>query len=49
MQGQAVKAASTRLDRRFDPPTSELWSAQIDWTHQQGMAELKVKAAQELY
>jgi acetate kinase len=26
------------------PP--ELWSAQIDWTHQQGMAELKVKAAQ---
>ncbi len=27
-------------------PLHPLWEAQIDWTHQQGMAELKVKTAQ---
>src|SRR4028119_2227137 len=29
-------------DQRLEP----LWSAQIDWTHQQDVAELKVKTAQ---
>ncbi|MEG4089135.1 acetate kinase [Microcoleus sp. Pol12B4] len=28
-----------------DRPLEPLWSAQIDWTHQQGIAELKVKTA----
>ncbi|MEG4850664.1 acetate kinase [Microcoleus sp. B5-D4] len=28
-----------------DRPLQPLWSAQIDWTHQQGIAELKVKTA----
>ena len=28
-----------------DRPPQPLWSAQIDWTHQQGIAELKVKTA----
>ncbi|MEG4211103.1 acetate kinase [Microcoleus sp. S13_B4] len=28
-----------------DRPLDPLWSAQIDWTHQQGIAELKVKTA----
>jgi len=40
------KAASTRLRDSLPDQPPELWSAQIDWTHQQGMAELKVKAAQ---
>ena len=29
-----------------EQPPEPLWQAQIDWTHQQGMAELKVKTAQ---
>ena len=29
-----------------DQPLEPLWSAQIDWTHQQDVAELKVKTAQ---
>lgn len=28
-----------------DQPLQPLWEAQIDWTHQQGIAELKVKTA----
>lgn len=28
-----------------DQPPDPLWEAQIDWTHQQGIAELKVKTA----
>jgi acetate kinase len=28
-----------------DRPLQPLWEAKIDWTHQQGMAELKVKTA----
>jgi acetate kinase len=28
-----------------DRPLQPIWSAQIDWTHQQGIAELKVKTA----
>jgi len=45
MQGQAVKSSlyALRGDSLPDQPP-ELWSAQIDWTHQQGMAELKVKS-----
>lgn len=32
-------------DVQPDRPLQPLWSAQIDWTHQQGIAELKVKTA----
>jgi acetate kinase (EC 2.7.2.1) len=32
-------------DVQPDRPPQPLWSAQIDWTHQQGIAELKVKTA----
>jgi len=45
MQGQVVKKSLYALtgDALPDQP---LWSAQIDWTHQQDVAELKVKTAQ---
>lgn len=32
-------------DRLPDQPQEPLWEAQIDWTHQQGVAELKVETA----
>lgn len=32
-------------DVQPDRPLQPLWSAQIDWTHQQGIAELQVKTA----
>lgn len=32
-------------DRLPDSPLAPLWEAQIDWSHQQGIAELKVKTA----
>jgi len=43
MQKQSKSSLyALRGDSPDQPP--ELWSAQIDWTHQQGMAELKVKS-----
>lgn len=33
-------------DRLPDQPPKPLWEAQIDWTHQQGVAEVEVKTAQ---
>jgi acetate kinase len=32
-------------DRLPDHPPNPMWEAQIDWTHQQGVAELKVQGA----
>jgi len=51
MQGQVVKSCLYALtgDALPDQPLEPLWSAQIDWTHQQDVAELKVKTAQELF
>jgi len=48
MQGQVVKSCLYALtgDALPDQPLEPLWSAQIDWTHQQDVAELKVKTAQ---
>jgi len=46
--GQVVKSCLYALtgDALPDQPLEPLWSAQIDWTHQQDVAELKVKTAQ---
>jgi len=44
MQGQVVKSCLYALtgDALPDQPLEPLWSAQIDWTHQQDVAELKL-------
>jgi len=49
MQGQAVKSSLYALRGDSLTNLTELWSAQIDWTHPAGHgSRLKVKAAQEL-